>query len=83
MSRCARLAREACQAPLSRGSPVSFQARGGDPRWTWLAWRPRWPKMAWRAWSPLGSHGTRLTLCTWSAIAAGGTWFATVTLRSR
>lgn len=26
MSRCARLAWEACQTPFSRGSPISFQA---------------------------------------------------------
>lgn len=83
MSRCARLAWEACQTPFSRGSPISFQAHSGDPRWTRLAWRALWPKMTWGSWSSLGSHGTRLTLCTWPATAARGTWFSAVTLRPR
>lgn len=83
MSGRARLAWEASQAPFSRGSPISFQAHGGEPRWPWLAWRPLWPKMPWRSWSSLRSHGTGLTLCTWPATAARRTWFSTVTLRSR
>lgn len=83
MSGCARLAWEACQAPFSRGSPISFQAHGGEPRWTWLAGRSLWPKMPWGSWSSLGSHGTGLTLCTRPATAARRTRFSTVTLRPR
>lgn len=83
MSGGARLAGEACQAPFSRGSPVSFQAHSGDPRWAWLAWRPLWPKMTWGSWSSLGSHGTRFPLRTWPATASGGTWLSAVTLRPR